>query len=134
MSSGISRCIYTAYTLIYVRDNQERLRDNYEKYGDDWRGGDILERWRSGQNRSRREEPSAVPPKQQRVAGAGAAQHKDVQPGETQEKLCLESPHSAGNLRVLQTNPSNIKSKRGQIKRLAANITSLWKQFDEDFN
>ncbi|KAJ8386340.1 hypothetical protein AAFF_G00174370 [Aldrovandia affinis] len=43
-----------------------------------------------------------------------------------------ESPHSAQNLQVLQTNPSSIKSDRRRIKWPAASMTSLWKQFDDD--
>ena len=55
-------------------------------------------------------------------------------PGETQEELGLESPHSAQNLQVLQTNPSSIKSDRRRIKWPAASMTSLWQQFDDDVN
>lgn len=43
-----------------------------------------------------------------------------------------ESPHSAQNLQVLQTNPSSIKSDRRWIKWPAASMTTLWKQFDDD--
>lgn len=64
--------------------------------------------------------------------GAGAAQHKDAQTRETQEETGPDSPHSAWNLQVLQTNPSNIKSNGRGIKWQAANVTSLWEQFDED--
>ncbi|XP_062283087.1 uncharacterized protein LOC133987658 [Scomber scombrus] len=66
--------------------------------------------------------------------GADASQRTGVTPGETQEELGLESPHSAQNLQVLQTNPSSIKSDRRRIKWPAASMTSLWQQFDDDVN
>ena len=64
--------------------------------------------------------------------GADATQRTGVTPGETQEGPGPESPHSAQNLQVLQTNPSSIKSDRRRIKWPAASMTSLWKQFDDD--
>ncbi|KAJ8367333.1 hypothetical protein AAFF_G00320820 [Aldrovandia affinis] len=64
--------------------------------------------------------------------GAEATQRTGVTPGETQEVPGPESPHSAQNLQVLQTNPSSIKSDRRRIKWPAASMTSLWKQFDDD--
>ena len=64
--------------------------------------------------------------------GAETTQRTGVTPGETQEVPGPESPHSAQNLHVLQTNPSSIKSDRRRIKWPAASMTSLWKQFDDD--
>ncbi len=66
------------------------------------------------------------------LLGAEATQRTGVTLGETQEVPGLESPHSAQNLQVLQTNPSSIKSDRRWIKWPAASMTSLWKQFDDD--
>ena len=63
---------------------------------------------------------------------AEATQRTVVKPGETQEVLGPESPHSAQNLQVLLTNPPGIKSDRRRIKWPAASMTSLWKQFNDD--
>ncbi len=66
------------------------------------------------------------------LVGTGPTQRTGSQPGETQEEPGPESPHSARNLQVLQMTPSSIKSERRRIKWPAANMTSLWNQFDID--
>ncbi|KAF7643274.1 hypothetical protein LDENG_00242440 [Lucifuga dentata] len=45
-----------------------------------------------------------------------------------------ESLLSTWKLQVVQTDPSNTKSERRRIKWPAANMTSLWNQFDKDVN
>ncbi|KAK0151167.1 hypothetical protein N1851_007647 [Merluccius polli] len=64
--------------------------------------------------------------------GAEATQRTGVTPGETQEVPGPESPHSAQNLQVLQTNSSSIKSDRRRIKWPAASMNSIWQEFDDD--
>ena len=55
-----------------------------------------------------------------------------VTPGETQEVPGPESPHSAQNLQVLQSNPLSIMYDKRQFKWPAASMTSLWQKFDDD--
>ena len=74
------------------------------------------------------------PPSEDEVFDGSSMQHNapGVQPGEMQEGPGPESPHCARNLPVLPTDPLSIKFNRKRIKWPAANMTALWKQFDDD--
>lgn len=56
----------------------------------------------------------------------------DTAPGETEEELGPETPHSAQNPQAPQAIPQSRTSEHRQVLWPAANKESEWRQFDED--